>query len=235
MALPQLNDVPKYDLVIPSTGQNVTFRPFLVKEQKVLLLALESGDERQILRAIIDTIKHCLVDDVNVDKLATFDIEYIFTQIRSKSAGETSKVNLRCSSCEQYTESVINLEDISIDVNLTNKHIVLNDKYTVVMRYPNYQGILLNVESDDSSFTAALFEMVVMCLDELRTEDEIIKFDDETRESIDSFLEGLTAGQLESMINFVRDLPKLQHSVEFNCDNCQAPNNVTLQGIQDFF
>tara|TARA_R110000822_G_scaffold31825_6_gene91839 strand:- start:362 stop:1069 length:708 start_codon:yes stop_codon:yes gene_type:complete len=235
MALPQINDIPKYNLTIPSTGQEVTFKPFLVKEQKILLIALESGDDKQILRSIIDTVTSCILDKINVEKLATFDLEYIFTQIRSKSAGESTKLNLLCSKCEETTPTVVNLEEISINVNVKDKIIELTDKFTLVMRYPNYKGVLLNMNGDDDSVTNAIFEMIVMCLDELRTEEEIIKFDDETRESIDAFVGGLTASQIEFIVNFVESLPKLEHDITFNCTHCNTVNEIKLQGLQDFF
>ena len=235
MALPQINDIPKYNLTIPSTGQEVTFKPFLVKEQKILLIALESGDDKQILRSIIDTVTSCILDKINVEKLATFDLEYIFTQIRSKSAGESTKLNLLCSKCEETTPTVVNLEEISINVNVKDKIIELTDKFTLVMRYPNYKGVLLNMNGDDDSVTNAIFEMIVMCLDELRTEEEIIKFDNETRESIDAFVGGLTASQIEFIVNFVESLPKLEHDITFNCTHCNTVNEIKLQGLQDFF
>lgn len=234
MALPQLNDLPKYDLVIPSTKESVTFRPFLVKEQKVLLMALEAGDEKQILRAILDTIAHCLEKKINVDKLATFDIEYMFTQIRSKSAGETTKLNLKCIECDEQTETVVNLDEIKIEVNNEDHIIELNDTYSLKMRYPSPAGILLNTTTGDT-ITQAIFEMIVMCLDEIRTEEEIIKFDEETRENIDKFVEGLTTSQLEKLMNFVNNLPKLRHDIEFECSSCSHKNKITLEGLQDFF
>lgn len=234
MALPQLNDLPKYDLVIPSTKESVTFRPFLVKEQKVLLMALEAGDDKQILRAILDTIAHCLEEKMNVDKLATFDIEYMFTQIRSKSAGETTKLNLKCVECDEQTETAVNLEEIKIEVNDEDHIIELNDTYSLKMRYPSPSGILLNTTAGDT-ITQAIFEMIVMCLDEIRTEEEIIKFDEETRENIDKFIEGLTTSQLEKLMNFVNNLPKLSHDIEFECSSCSHKNKITLEGLQDFF
>lgn len=236
MALPKLNDLPNYELVIPSTGNTVSYRPFLVKEQKVLLMALESQDEKQILRAVTETIRSCILDPIKIESLATFDIEYIFTQLRSKSAGETSNVNLKCSECEEYTEVAINLDEIKIELNNDNELIELTDKYTLKMKYPQYSGLLLQTESDDAdTLTNAIFEMIIMCLDELRTEEEIIKFSDEPREEIENFLEGLTTTQLDLIMNFVNNLPKLEHKVDFNCNACNHENSLTLQGLQDFF
>ena len=236
MALPQINDIPKYELTIPSTGKTVTYRPFLVKEQKVLLLALESQDEKQILKAIVDTISTCILDKINVNSLATFDLEYIFTQIRSKSAGETTKINLKCSQCDEYTETQINLEEIDIKVDRKTKNIKLTDQYTLVMKYPHFDGVMLDMMSEDQeSLTEAVFQMIFLCLDKLKTPEEIISFKDESKKSINVFLEGLSTDQLEKIMLFVNNLPKLEKQVEFTCSSCNHSNQTVLRGLQDFF
>ena len=236
MTLPKLNDVPKYELIIPSTGKSVSFRPFLVKEQKILLMALETQDEKQILNAIVDTIKVCVYDNIVIESLATFDVEYMFLQIRSKSAGETSKVFLRCSECNESTQVSINLGDINIKIDKKSKEIVLTDKYTLIMKYPKYAGILLNVDKQtDGTVTSAIFEMIVMCMDSLRSEDDIINLSDEPRQELENFLDGLNPTQLELIMTFVNTLPKLQHDVKYKCSSCEHNNKITLQGIQDFF
>lgn len=236
MALPKLNDVPKYELVIPSTGKTVSFRPFLVKEQKVLLMALESQDEKQVLNAIVSTITSCLYDNIRFDSLTTFDIEYLFTQIRAKSVGEKSTVNLKCMECEELNEVIIPLDDIKVNMGNVDKIIKINDKFSIEMKYPKYSAILLAPEEKQGdSFTEAIYEMAVMCLGYLITEEERINFDDEPRESIDGFLENLTANQFEQIMEFVNNIPKLTHDVEYTCDKCNHDNKITLQGIQDFF
>lgn len=236
MALPKLNDFPHYELVIPSTGKTIGYRPFLVKEQKVLLMALESQDEKQVLRAVTDTLKSCIVDPINIESLATFDIEYIFTQLRAKSVGENTSVNLKCSKCDEYTEVSIKVDDIKINVHPGDSLIQLTDQYTLKMRYPQYSGLLLSTESnDEKTLTNAMFEMIIMCLDELRSDDDIIKFDDEVRTEIETFLESLTTAQFELVMNFVNNIPKLEHKVDFICTSCNHENSIVLQGLQDFF
>jgi len=236
MALPKLNELPSYDLIIPSTGKSVSYRPFLVKEQKVLLIALESQDEKQILKAVVDTISSCIQDPIKIESLSTFDIEYIFTQLRSKSAGEKTTVNLKCLECDEYTEVSIDLDEIKIEVDKSKQLIPLTDEYIIKMKYPQYAGLLLPTENESiETMTDALFEMIIMCLDELRTEEEIIRFSDESREEIENFLEGLTPPQLDLVMKFIRDLPKLEHEVEFECEACTHKNSITLRGLQDFF
>jgi len=236
MALPKLNDVPRYPLTIPSTGKEVMFRPFLVKEQKVLLMAMESQDEKQILNAIIDTIGACVYDKINLDKLATFDVEYMFIKIRSKSAGETSKVNAKCRDCGEFSAVEIKLDEIEIDVKNSNKVIKINDNYSLIMKYPNYTGSLLMVdESETETFTSSIFKMIKLSLDKLQTEDELLEFANETEEEIDNFIDSLSAEHLESLTSFILTLPKLQHVLNFKCESCHYNNTLTLQGIQDFF
>jgi hypothetical protein len=237
MALPKLNDVPKYELTIPSTGKTVIYRPYLVKEQKVLLIALESQDEKQILKAVVDTIDACIYDDIKIESLATFDIEYLFIQIRSKSAGETSKLSLKCFECEVANNVTIKLNDINIIIDKKTKEIQLTDKYTLVMKYPKYAGILLNIEREDGdqTMTTALFELIILCLDSLRSDDDNLMFDNESKAEIENFLDGLNTEQLEKIILFVNNLPKLQHDVHYKCTACNHDNKITLRGIQDFF
>lgn len=236
MALPKINELPSYELVIPSTQQKIEYRPFLVKEQKILMMALETQDEKAILKSIVDTIDSCLTTKIDTSTLATFDIEYIFTQIRGKSVGEKAKVNLKCGSCDQDTEVEIPLDQIKIDLSNIDKKIKLNDQYTIIMKYPNFKGILLAPEDKTGdSLTEAILELVIMCMDKLQTEEEQIEFKDETKQSINQFLESLNTEQFEKLVKFVNNLPKLTHKVNYTCEHCKKENEITLSGIQDFF
>lgn len=233
MALPKLNDVPSYDMVIPSTGEQVTFRPFLVKEQKVLLMALETQDNKQILKAIIDTIDACVEENINARTLATFDLEYMFTQIRAKSVGETSDVLLSCGECEHQNKVTVNVNEITVDVSGIEKDVKISDAYTIRLRYPRYE-LMTEVNAED---TAAdnMVKMIIGCLDKLLTEDEIISFDDETEDEVKAFVDNLTASQLQSVMQFINSIPALEHEVEFDCEECETKNQITLKGIADFF
>ena len=132
MALPRLNDVPKYTLKIPSTKKEITYRPFLVKEQKVLLMALESQDDKQILQAVLDTIEACVLDKINATNLALFDLEYVFLKIRSVSVGEGAEVTIKCQKCENPVKTKIDLNSITFD-KMPENRIKINDKYTIQM------------------------------------------------------------------------------------------------------
>ena len=232
MALPKLNDLPSYSLVIPSSKRQVNFRPFLVKEQKILLLAMESQEEKQILQAISDTLKSCIEDEIADRELATFDIEYMFTQIRAKSVGETTKLNLTCKHCEAVNEVEVNLTEININTDLQNE-IKINDTYTLLMRYPSYRDII-NVASDVKSTTDEIMELCKLCLDKILTEDEQISIRDESEEEITNFLESLTTDQFDKVVNFVMSLPKLEKDIIFNCSECEEQNELKVEGLQNF-
>jgi len=236
MALPKINDVPKYELVIPSTKQSVKFRPFLVKEQKVLLMAMESQDPKQIVNAITDTIKVCLLSDTDFNRLTAFDVEYLFIQIRSKSVGERSNISLLCQECEKSTEVVVDLEKIVVDVPKTAMSVKLNDQYNLKLRYPTYTSMLQNdIMNQTKSTTEMIYQLIIACLESLQSQDDNIKFDDEPREEVAKFLEGLTSQQFDQLVTFAQNIPKLTHKINFDCKHCKHPNTVTLEGIQDFF
>lgn len=234
MALPKINNVPKYTLTIPSSKKQITFRPFLVKEQKVLLIALESQDEDMILKATIDMIESCVEDPINVSKLSTFDVEYIFTQIRAKSVGEKSKVNIACRKCNEFNEVEIDLEQITIDIPSKNNEIALNEHYTVVMKYPSYSDAM-TWKIKRGTITSTLYESVLMSLDKLKGPDDIVTFADESEQEIQEFLESLTTEQFDKLVTFVNNTPTLKHDVKFTCQHCGEKNNKKLQGLQDFF
>lgn len=234
MALPKINNVPKYKLTVPSSKKQITYRPFFVKEQKVLLIALESQDEDQILRATTDMIASCIDENLNVSKMPTFDVEYIFTQIRSKSVGETSKINIACSSCKEYNQVEVMLDQIKIDIPAKSNEIKLNDSYTVIMKYPSYSDVV-KIKSKRGTITSTMYESVLMSLDKLKTPDEIISFAEEPEDEINNFLESLTSDQFQQLVRFVDNTPKLKHDVKFTCSNCNHNNKKTLQGLQDFF
>jgi len=234
MALPKFNDVPKYDVEIPSTKQKIRYRPFLVKEQKILLMALETKDQKSILAAITDTLESCIEDNIMIRQLTSFDVEYLFTQIRSKSVGEKTTIGFYCTECEEQTDVEIDLSTINIDVPDINKTIELNEQYKLDMKYPTYFG-LLEDEINSESNIEQIYRMLILCLDKLKTDDEIIDFADESKEDIMNFIEQLTTGQFDKIMDFVNKIPALQHDVEFECTGCGHKNTSTLQGISDFF
>ena len=236
MPLPTVNEVPKYSLTIPSTKQEVRYRPFLVKEQKVLLIALESQDEKQILSSIVDTIKSCVVDPIDPLSLATFDVEYIFTRIRAKSAGETSNITIKCTECEIPNDYTVELDKIQIDVPKTDKNkIKLNENYTLTLKYPMYSHMVKADLPENAGYAETLYYLTLGCLDSLQSEEENFIFADEPKEDVENFLESLTNEQFDMIMEFVNNVPQLTHDINFKCTSCNHDNTHTLRGIQDFF
>ena len=237
MALPRLNENPQYELVIPSTKEKVNFRPFLVKEQKVLLIAYESQDRKQILSAMLNTLENCIHENSDVKKLSTFDVDYMFTMIRSKSAGETTTLLFKCKECQTENEVVIKLDEIGVDVKEQNMRIDLTDKIAVKMRYPSYEFFLNNSILMDESKTQSelLLASIVGCLEAVETEEERIDLSDESEEEINQFLESLTASQFEKISEFAVNLPAMTKNIEYTCNNCGTKNERMLRGLEDFF
>ena len=238
MALPKLsNDRPVYEMVIPSTKETVKYRPFLVKEQKSMLVAFESQDPKQILDSMLVSIESC-VPGVKVNKLATFDIDYMFTQLRSKSVGETSTVLYACSECNEQNEVKINLQEVQMENKELKETIIqINDDISVEMKYPTYNDMIAgNIFSGEKvSATNMLMDSIKSCMHAVQTKDENILLAHESKEEIDTFINSLTNEQLEKMTEFVENLPTLVHDVDFECVKCKHLNKITLRGLQDFF
>jgi len=237
MALPRLsNDRPIYEMVVPSTKETVKFRPFLVKEQKSLLVAFESQDQKQILNSMLVCIESC-VPGVDVKKLATFDVDYMFTQVRSKSVGETSKVMSACTSCNEENEVTINLADIKVDYDgqLKSEIIELNQDISIEMKYPTYEDTLSFTQSEAASGTEVLFNSIATCLNAVQTKEENILIKHEPREEIETFINSLTTAQLEKITQFVDKIPTLIHEEKYMCKKCGHENTLTMKGLQDFF
>ena len=198
MALPVLsNDKPMYEVQIPSTQETFKFRPFLVKEQKSLLVAYESQDMKQILNAMLNCIETC-VPGINVKDLATFDVDYIFTQVRAKSVGESATILSACVECNEENEVKINLEDIKMESSeIKTKVIPITDKINVEMKYPTYNDMLGNPNfmKQGTNQTEILFESIVSCMHSVQTEDDNIVISLEPREEIEKFVNSLNNEQ----------------------------------------
>lgn len=233
MTLPKLNDTPKYDLVIPSTGQTVRYRPYLVKEEKVLMLALESKNTKAAIKSIVETIESCVQDPIDTNKLKIFDVEYMFTQIRSKSVGETSDLVLKCKDCGHSNEVSVKIDDVKVNIPEVDHIITLTDTHSLGMKWPNYKS-LMDIDQE-GNVTNQTFDMVIKCLDSIMTEEERMSFSDYSKEDISDFIDGLTTTQFDKVKDYIQQMPRLKHDLEFNCESCQEQNQYTLEGIQDFF
>lgn len=236
MALPKF-DVPTYELVIPSTKKKVEYRPYQVKEEKILMIALESNDEKQIIRATKNIVKTCLFDSVDVDKLTTFDMEYIFTKLRIKSVGETSTINAKCEKCEQYTSVDIDLENkivIEGEIKKENK-IDLGNKNGLIMKYPSINDVLLNFSDTQGSQVDQIFALISACIDTIYTKDEMYDAKDHTKEELNEFIESLDSSQFKKVQTFIEEMPQLVVPVQFTCSSCSQENDVKVRGLSNFF
>jgi len=238
MALPVLsNDKPMYEVVVPSSQQALKFRPFLVKEQKSLLIAYESQDMKQILNAMINCIETC-VPGINIKKLATFDVDYVFTQVRAKSVGETTTILSACVECNEQNEVTINLEDVAMkSSDVKTKVIPITDQISIHMKYPTYQEMLKNPNymKQDGTQTELLFESIVSCMHSVQTGEDNVVISQEPREEIEKFINSLNTDQLNKITSFVETMPTMTHEEKFQCKKCKHENTVELKGLQDFF
>lgn len=235
MALPSLNATPAYELTVPSSGEKLKFRPFLVKEQKVLMLAYESQDKKTIINAMIDTLKSC-VTNIDINKLTTFDADYIFTQIRGKSVGEKIQLNINCSSCDLPNEVEVNLDDINVEITEKEKIVELTDDISVKLKYPTYYKFMDRIGNmDDMSQTEAIMEVIISCIDSVMTQEENISLQDETKEEVVKFIDSMNTQQFELVSAFVQNMPQLEYAFNLKCKSCGHEEEKVLRGIDDFF
>ena len=238
MPLPKIA-TPTYELELPSTGQNIKYRPFLVKEEKLLVLALESEDTKQITTAIKTVIKNCIeTKNIKVESLPTFDIEFLFLNIRAKSVGEEIEVNIICPDDEETLVSVnINVDDIQIQKNKEhNKQIKLDDSIMMEMKYPSLdQFIKSNFDMSSDNAMDQSFQLIGSCIDKIYTEDEVWTTGDVTKEEIADFLEQMNSAQFKQIEKFFETMPKLSHTIKVTNPNTQVESEVTLEGLSSFF
>lgn len=235
MALPKLNEAPKYELTVPSTQKKVKFRPFLVKEQKVLLIAHESKDRRQMLNSMLDTVKAC-VDGEDIDNLTTYDIDYIFTNIRGKSVGEKVEMIFKCEECDHENPYEINLDDVEVGKGESEKVVKLTDDISVKVKYPGYRNILSNDRVlNMTSAGEAFIDLTMLCMESIMTNDQNIVLKDEPREEVEKFIESMSAQQFQAITEFVQKMPTMTYHAETKCTNCGSDIKRTLQGVDDFF
>ena len=242
MALPKMN-VPVYEAILPSTESVIKYRPFLVKEEKILLTAMESKDDKTITNAVKQIIENCVQGDLDVNRLPTFDIEYIFLRLRAKSVGEEVTIGLRpwgCPQnkgelCEFTTEVSVNLEEVKVQKteNHSNK-IMLSDDIGIVMSYPNIESVKGMMKGDLSEIEVG---MIVMknSVQMVFTEEETHERDSFTEKELDDFFDSLNTLQMEKIRNFFDSMPTLKHTVKYNCKTCGEEKETTMQGLNSFF
>ena len=238
MPLPKIS-TPTYELVLPSSNKKIKYRPFLVKEEKVLILAMESQDTSTVANAVKDVLASCILSrGVKVQKLSTVDIEYLFLNIRGKSVGEKIEVMVTCpDDGKTQVPTSINIDEIKVIVDEKhNKDIKLDDQYTLRMRYPSLDEFVKNnfataadVSVDDT------FDLISSCIDQVYSEEESWTAADCTKKELSQFVESLNSNQFKEIETFFETMPKLSHTVKVINPNTKKENEIVLEGLQNFF
>ncbi len=240
MPLPKIN-TPTHELVLPSNGKKIKYRPFLVREEKILVMAMESEDMKQITTAIVDILNNCILTrGVKVEKLSTFDIEYLFLNVRSKSVGETVEVNVTCpDDGETQVQMEIDIDSIRVKKDKTHKSTVkLDDNLSMKLKYPSLNEFIeSNFDASDttrSEVTQSL-DMITSCIDMIYNEEESWSATDSTKKELSEFIEQLNTKQFKEIENFFATMPKLSHTIKVKNPNTKVESEVVLEGLASFF
>ena len=238
MPLPKIS-TPTYELELPSTGKTIKYRPFLVKEEKLLVLALESDDSKEITNAIKAVLKDCIqTRGIKVETLPTFDIEYLFLNIRGKSVGEDIEVSVLCpDDGETYAEVQISIDEIEVVKDKEhNKQIKIDDKLMMEMRYPSLdQFVKSNFSFNGDNQVDQSFDLIASCIDKVYSEEEAWTSDDFTKKEVTEFLEQMNSSQFKDIESFFTTMPKLRHEVEVLNPKTKKSSKVVLEGLASFF
>ena len=232
MTLPRI-DTPTYQTQLPSTGETLQYRPFLVKEQKVIMMAEESKDQNQMVTAMINLVGSCTFNKLDVAKLPTFDVEYLFLQIRGKSVGETIDINVICPDDEVTSALVrVNIDEIKIDkLEEHTNSLNITDTIKVYLRYPCMSDI---DRFDNIETTEGMFKILYKCVNEIHYGDDVYHRIDISDKDIEEFVEQLTTEQFTKMTDFFQTMPKLSHTVEVTNPKTNVKSEVVLEGLQSF-
>ncbi len=232
MGLPKI-DHPTFDLTVPSTQENIKYRPFLVKEEKILLMAQESGQPNVFVDAITQVLNNCVVD-YDVSKLTSFDTEYLFLKLRANSVSDLAKVNIYDDETENYEEVEVDLNSVECALTEQESLIKLNDLVAIEMRYPSYDD-LMGMEADSGLETA--LEMISRCIDKVYNDEETLDMKDFTQEEQEEFINSFPADAFAQIQKYFEDMPKVSMEVKYKIkvDGKQKTKKKVLQGINDFF
>jgi len=236
MALPKLG-YPTYELELPSTGKNVKYRPFLVKEEKVLLLALESKDEKQVISAVKDLIKNCVISRIKVDTLPSFDLEYLFLKIRGASIGETITLTVTCLDDNETTvEANININEVEVlKPEGHNKKIMFDDTTGIVMRYPSMKEFVDREFLQKEMKTEEVYGFIADSIDQIFDDEEVYDSSTTTKKEFRTFVDSLTTTQFGKIQKFYETAPKLSHTFKVINPKTNKESEYTIEGLQSFF
>ena len=238
MPLPKIS-TPTYEMVLPSSNKKIKYRPFLVKEEKVLILAMESQDTATVANAVKDVLKNCILSrGIKVEKLSTFDIEYLFLNIRGKSVGEAIEVMVTCpDDGKTQVPTSINIDEIKVIIDDNHQRdIKLDDTYSLRMRYPSLDEFVKNNFATASDISVDdTFDLIASCVDQVYSEEESWAAADCTQKELTQFVESLNSNQFKEVEKFFDTMPKLSHTVRVINPNTKKENEVVLEGLQNFF
>ena len=238
MPLPKIS-TPTYELVLPSSNKKIKYRPFLVKEEKVLILAMESQDTSTVANAVKDVLASCILSrGIKVQKLSTFDIEYLFLNIRGKSVGEKIEVMVTCpDDGKTQVPTSINIDEIKVIVDEKhNKDIKLDDQYTLRMRYPSLNEFIKNNFATTTEMNVDdTFDLIASCIDQVYSEEESWASEECTKKELTTFVESLNSGQFKKVERFFETMPKLSHTVKVTNPNTEVESEIKIEGLQNFF
>ena len=238
MALPIVNSS-RYEATIPSTGQQIEFRPFLVKEEKILMVAMESKDNKMMMRALKDILKACIYDEINVETLTSFDLEELFLRLRSKSVGEVVDIQLKCVKCEAKTPGQINLDEITMGEIPKDNHIMLTDSIGIEFKWPSVD-LVAGMSFDEKKTTPEkqmkiVMDTIIKCIDNIFDNDNVWSAENQTEKELKEFIDGLNSAQFAKITEFFGNVPTLEHDVEYKCITCGHENTLELRGLSSFF
>ena len=235
MALPILQ-TPTYDVSLPSTGKRISYRPFLVAEEKILLIAQESGNSREMLTAMKDIVKACTFNKLDPNLLTSFDLEFLFLKLRAKSVGETSTVKIKCEKCETFSSVEVNIDEVSIpDTSSEPVRIMLTDTVGITMRYIRVKD--LGMLTDEKRSSDLITDTVIASIESIFDASAVYPTDEAKKDELVTFVNSLNRAQMKQIEEFIATTPKVECDVKFTCEcgECKHENEIKLSGIQSFF
>tara|TARA_Y100000813_G_scaffold196584_1_gene180309 strand:+ start:668 stop:1390 length:723 start_codon:yes stop_codon:yes gene_type:complete len=239
MPLPKIN-TPTYELTLPSDGKKIKYRPFLVREEKILIMALETEDMKQITKAVLDILNGCiLTKGITIQSLPSFDIEYLFLNVRAKSVGETIEITITCPDDNETTVNVnVDLDTIKIKKDRKHKNTIkLDDSLSLKLRYPSMDSFIENnfESTEESNDVKNTLKMITSCIDLIYNEEESWSGSDSTQKELEEFIEQLNTKQFQMIENFFSTMPKLSHTIKVKNPNTNVESTVLLEGLAAFF
>ena len=242
MALPIIT-IMKHDLTLPSSGEKVVYRPFLVKEEKILMMSLQSGDPKDMVRGLKQIINNCMDQDLKVDTLPPFDLEYIFLQLRARSVGDVISINYsiaeeKCKDGKKECEFAIelNIDDVKVQKNKNHKDLIeLTDKIKLKMKYPSMEASATMAGVEGIDVVNKTFNIIGQCIEYILDGEEMYKLSDYSKEESDTFLDSLSTQHFKEIQSFFDTMPKLKHEITSTCTVCGKENERVLEGMGDFF